>query len=82
MDFEEARTRLYLIFPSLVIEDGLSVYEGMAFGLNRELGYARSETAEIMTYLTGKEVTPHAVSKYVQTAKMKLGAKALCRDDD
>lgn len=81
MELEDARARLYEIFPSLVIEDGLSVYEGMAYGLNRELKYTRSETAEVMTYLTGKEVTPHAVSKYVQTARAKMSAKILATEE-
>lgn len=80
MELKDARARLYEIFPSLVIEDGLSVYEGMAYGLSHELGYTRSETAEIMTFLTGKNVTPQAVSKYVQTARTKMSAKILAAE--
>ena len=76
-DFETARARLYAIFPRLVIEVGLSPSEAMAYGLNRELGYSRTQTAEIMTHLTGNEVLPIAVSRYVQTARVKIDAAAL-----
>ena len=71
MEFEEAKDRLYAVFPRLVIEDGLSVYEGMAYGLVREIGMKPVEAAEVMSRLTGKDVTNHAVSKYVQKAREK-----------
>ncbi len=71
MEFEEAKDRLYAVFPRLVIEDGLSVYEGMAYGLVRGIGMKPVEAAAVMSRLTGKDVTNHAVSKYVQKAREK-----------
>ena len=67
------RDELYRMFPVLVIEHGLSVNEAMACGLSQVIGLSRTQTAEMMSRLIQREVTPGAVSKYVSCARIKVG---------
>ena len=71
MDTQFVREELYKIFPMLVIDCGLSVNEAMAYGLSQVIGLSRTQTAEMMSYLTRRDITPGAVSKYISLAKTK-----------
>ncbi len=55
-----------------MFDDDLSPMQALAVVLRDDVGKKSAETAEIMSRMTGREVTTSAVTKYLATGRAKL----------
>lgn len=74
MSDEEIRSKLYEIFPELVLEYGLSVMEAVCFGLSQVIGLGPTATAEYVTRMMGKNLRPTDVGSFTSKAKNRMAA--------
>lgn len=74
MTDEEIRSKLYEIFPELVLEYGLSVMEAVCFGLSQVIGLGPTATAEYVTRMMGRKLRATDVGSFTSKAKNRMAA--------